>query len=89
VTIVDFRLGRLSLIATTRRRLPATAGPSKGPQRLPWAPALAGDRGEIVEVLPELATVGQPLSLMGLKSKPRLPKVNTVIERLTCALKTG
>lgn len=45
------------------------------------------DTGELVEILPELATVGLPLHLVWRRSRQLTPKVNAVLELLTEGLR--
>jgi DNA-binding transcriptional LysR family regulator len=44
-------------------------------------------RGDLVEILPELATIGLPLNLVWPRSRQLSPKVNALLEALTDGLK--
>jgi DNA-binding transcriptional LysR family regulator len=45
------------------------------------------DRGELVEILPELATIGLPLHLIWRRSRQLSPKVHALLECLTTGLR--
>ncbi|WP_339488597.1 LysR family transcriptional regulator [Pseudomonas sp. EL_65y_Pfl2_R95] len=51
-----------------------------------WLTQCHLDAGTLVEVLPQLATDSLPMNLVWLKSRERLPKVQALLEYLSCRL---